>query len=236
MLAWHDITPALMAEENGELALSTVKATEKKIEWTSLLAGPTLDIQAKYLDQAIKDKYVPYAPTMSQYVKPEEAVARYENLKKWYEAKHHFVIGTGPYYVDQVFPVEKTITVSRYENYLFPADQFANFGEPKIATASVEGPTSVKAGEEATFDVAVNFNEDPYPTADVEKIAYMVFNANNEVVATGEAKNVSDGQYQIVLSKEDTAKLDAASKLSVAVSSKVVSIPAFATAEFVATK
>lgn len=237
MISWHGLTPAIMAEANGEMAFSTTKATEKEIEWTSLLAGPTLEIQAKYLDQAIADKYIPYAPTLGEYVSADEAVARYENLKNWYTTKKHMWIGTGPYYVDEVFTVEKTITVSRYEDYLFPADQFSGFGEPKVATALVEGPTSVVAGEEVSFDVLVNFHDEAYPTEDISKVAYILFNTNNEVVAKGEAENVGDGAYQVILGADVTALLEAGgSKLSVAVTSKVVSIPAFAEAEFVVTK
>jgi hypothetical protein len=56
-------------------------------------------------------------------------------------------------------------------------------------------------------------------------------------VGQGEAKNVADGQYQVVLPADQTSKLDAGgSKLNVVVSSKVVSIPAFVTYEFVVTK
>lgn len=237
MLAWHDITPALLAEENGELALTTEKAQDKKVEWTSLLAGPSLETQAKYLDQAAKDSYLPYAPTMSQYVKPEEITLRYENLKKWYDAKKHLVLGTGPYFIDQVFPVEGTLTLARYENYLFPAEDWANFSEPMIATAAVDGPTSVKAGEEASFDVSVTFKDQPYPTADIEKVSYILYNSKNEVVGQGEATNSADGLYQVVLGTDVTSKLEAGgSKLSVVVSSKVVSIPTFLDYEFVVTQ
>ncbi len=237
MIAWHDITPAIMAEANNEMAFSSDKASALKVDQTSFISGPTLDIQVKYLDQAITDKYIPYAPTMSQYIKPEEALARYENLKKWYETKKHLFIGTGPYYIDQVFPVERTITVSRYDKYQFLADEWSRFGEPKMVTISVDGPISVQSGEEASFDVTVDFKDQPYPAADIDKVTYILFNGKNDVVATGTAENAGEGMYQIVLSSDVTGKLDAGgAKMSVAASSKLVSIPAFATAEFVVTK
>ena len=237
MISWHALTPAILGEENGELAFSTTKATEKEVEWTSLLAGPSLDIQAKYLDQSLSEKYIPYAATLDEYITEDEAAARYENLKKWYETKKHMWIGTGPYFLDQVFPVEKTLTVSRYEGYLFPADQFSGFGEPRIATASVEGPTSVQIGTEAAFDVLVDFKDEAYPTEDIEKVAYILFDVNNEVIAQGEAENVGEGAYQVILDADLTSKMsEGGAKLSIAVTSKVVSIPAFAVIEFVVTK
>ena len=54
------------------------------------------------------------------------------------------------------------------------------------------------------------------------------------MVATGEATVVEDGHFTVVLPKDVTSKLEAGSnKLVIAISSKVVSIPTFATFEFV---
>ena len=89
---------------------------------------------------------MPYAPTLSEYVKADEATARYANLQKLYDAHKHLYIGTGPYFVDQVFPVEGTIALSHYDAYLFPADSSSGFGEPKLVSASVDGPTTVASG------------------------------------------------------------------------------------------
>jgi peptide/nickel transport system substrate-binding protein len=237
MISWHAITPAILAEANGEMAFSNTKATTKKTEWTSLLAGPTLEIQAEYLDQAKEENYIPYEATLGTFITADEATSRWENLKKWYDTKKHLWLGTGPYFVDQVFPVEQTITVSRYEGYLFPADLFSGFGEPHIATALVEGPTSVQAGTEAVFDVLVNFGDEAYPNEDIRSVAYLVFNADNEVIAQGEAESIGEGAFEIVLDAEITSKMEAGgAKVQVAVASKVVSIPAFASLEFVVTK
>ncbi len=47
----------------------------------SLVAGPSLDILKGYLDKAQAENYIPYAPTMSQFVTPEEATARWANYR-----------------------------------------------------------------------------------------------------------------------------------------------------------
>jgi peptide/nickel transport system substrate-binding protein len=237
MMSWHGMTPAVMAEENGELAFSRDKSGEKEIEWTSFIAGPSLETQVKYLDQAIAEQYIPYAPTMSEFLTAEEAAERYDNLKSFYNARKHLFIGTGPYFVEQVYPVEGTITLSYFADYIFPSDLWSSFGEPKLVTASVEGPLQVRAGEEAAFDVDVTFEDEAYPAEDIEKVAYILYNANNEAIATGEAELVADGLFEIVLSGDATAQLSAgASKLSVSVTSKVVSLPSFVAYEFVVSK
>ncbi len=86
-----------MAEAAGELAYSADKATEKSIEQMSFIGGPSMDILAKYLDQAIAEKTIPYAATLGEYITANQAVARYTNLKNWYTAHGHFWVGTGPY-------------------------------------------------------------------------------------------------------------------------------------------
>jgi peptide/nickel transport system substrate-binding protein len=236
-IPWHDITPAIMAVADGKLAFTTDQAQANKVEWLSLIAGPSLPIQAQYLDQAITQKYIPYAPTLSKYITPDEAVASYTNLKNWYTAKKHLFIGSGPYYVDQVFPVEGTITVARYDKYLFPADQFSVYSEPKLISAQVNGPISVQSGMDASFDVTVNFKDQPYPASDIDQVRYLLLNSSGESAASGKATFVSDGQYTVDLSKDVTGNLDAGTyKLSVIVTSKVVSIPSIVSAQFVVTK
>lgn len=237
MFAWHDLTPAALAEADGKMAFSEIKSTSKEIEYTSLISGPSLEVQAQYLDKLIADKTIPYAPTMSKYVKPDEAAARYKNLKAWYDTHKHLYIGTGPYFIDKVFPVEGSITATRYDKYIFPADQISGYEEPKLMTLAVEGPLAVAAGEEASFDVTVTFKNQPYPLADLEKVSFTLFNTKGEIAATGEAKSVTDGKFTVTLSKEVTGKLESGtSKLTVASVSKVVSLPVFESVEFVVTK
>ncbi len=237
MLAWHNLAPAVQAVADGKMAFSKDKATAANIDYLSQVSGPTLDVQMAYVDQDIADSYIPYAPTMSQYLTADDAVTAYNNLKTFYAAHKHIVLGTGPYYVDQVYPVEGTITVKHYDQYMFPADQFSSFSQPELMTMSVDGPTTVNAGDATSFDVTIDYNDQPYPSKDIDTVSYTLFNVDGSIVSSGTADFVSEGQYQVNLTGDDTAKLDAGTaKLTVAASSKAVSIPAFETSEFVVTK
>ena len=232
--AWHNLTPAIMAEADGKLAFSNDKAQSKNVEWTSFIAGPSLATQKTYLDQALKDAYIPYAPTLSQYITATDATARYTNLENWYTAHGHLWIGTGPYYVDKVFPVEGAITLKRFDSFPDSADRWSGFGQPLLATAAVDGPGIVPIGTDATFDVTITNNNKPYLNANIDNVAYLVFDDKGNVIGQGAATPVADGHYQVTLSKDVTAKFVAGSdKLQVVVTSKVVSIPAFVTFEFV---
>jgi peptide/nickel transport system substrate-binding protein len=233
-LPWHALALGIQAEADNKLAFSSDKANANQVEWTSYIGGPSLEILKGYLDQDASAGYVPYEPTLGQYVKADEAKARYANLQKWYKAHGHFWVGTGPFYLDKVFTTEKSLLLKRFADFPDTADKWARFSEPKIATVSVDGPAQVKAGDSATFDVSVTFKGEAYPAAELASVKYLLFDANNNLVAKGDATFVADGKYQVVLSADVTKGLAAGTnKLEVVVASKVVSIPSFQSVQFV---
>lgn len=231
---WHTLALGVQAEADKKLAFSAAKAQANSVEWTSYIGGPSLEILKGYLDQDAQSGYVPYTPTLGQYVTADEAKVRYANLQKWFGEHNHFWVGTGPFYLDKVFTTEKSVVLKRFAAFPDPADKWARFGEPKVATVSVDGPAQVKAGEEAKFDVAVTFKGQPYPASELASVKYLLFDANNNLVAKGDATFVADGKYQVVLSADVTKSLAAGTnKLEVVVASNVVSIPSFQSVQFV---
>ena len=114
------------------------------------------------------------------------------------------------------------------------ADKWASFSTPKLATAAVDGPAQVKVGDSATFDVNVTFNGAPYAKTDIKQVKYLLYDATNAVISTGEATAVADGHYQVVLGTDVTSKLASGSdKIEVAVVPIPVAIPAYASLDFV---
>ncbi len=233
-VAWHDLTPAVLAESDEKIAFSKAKATQLGVDQTSLIAGETLAIQKKYLDEAAAAGTIPFAPTLSEYITADEAAARYANLLGWFQDKGHLMIGTGVFYVDEVYPTEGTVTLSRYADYIFPSDEFSGFGAPMIADAEIDGPLAITKGEAADFTVAVTYDDEAYPSAKLNFVSYMLFDATGKLVEKGNATMTEEGLYAVSLSAETTGKLEVGgAKLLTAVSSKVVSIPTFSEYEFV---
>ncbi len=233
--SWQVLAVSNLAEAAGELAYTSDKADNLQVENTSWVGGPSLEILNKYLDQAASESYIPFEPTLGQFVTKEEADLRYANLKKWYEDHGHFWVGTGPYYLDQVFTTEKTAVLKHFADFPDLADRWAAFSEPKLATTFLDGPGQVKSGEEAVFDATVTFKDAPYPQADIVRVKYILYDATGAVVSVGDATAVADGQYQVTLSAEETAKLPTGSaRLEVAVVPNSVAIPSFTSFDFVA--
>lgn len=231
--AWHNLAVAARAEMGNELTFSKAKSDELKLEWMNLVAGPSLSILGKYLDQSVADGYIPFAPTMGRYVSAKEANDRYANLKAWNQSKKHFWVGTGPYYLDQVKSVEKIVVLKRFEQFPDSAEKWAGFAQPRIAEADITGPSRVNRSKGAEFSVAVTFNGTPYARKDIDFIRYMVFDSKDNMVIKGNAKAVKDGQWQIALSADDTAKLPVgAARIEIVVAPNAVSKPSFDNLKF----
>lgn len=232
--SWQVFAISNLAEANEELAYSSDKSDNLGVEWMSWVGGPSLEILDKYLDQAASESYIPYEPTMGQFVTKEEANARYANFKKWYQDHGHFYVGTGPYYIDRVFTTEKSLVLKNNTEFPDLADRWAAFSEPKLATAILDGPGQVQVGGEAVFDVIVNFKDEAYPNEDVKEVKFILYDAAGSVVHVGNAEAVGEGLYQVTLDSEVTSKLQSGSaKLEVAVVPIPVAIPAFTSVDFV---
>jgi peptide/nickel transport system substrate-binding protein len=232
---WHSIAMGNAAEAAGELAYSADKSETAEIEWTNFIAGPSLEILSGQLDTLAADATIPYPNVLGDYITAEEAAARYANLQAWYAAQNHFWVGTGPFYLDDVFSVEKTATLTRYENYPDLADRWLGFAAPKISDVEVDGPGRVTIGEAVDFNVYVTYEGAAYPADEIDNVKYLLFDASGEIVEVGQATLVTDGEYVVSLSADSTALLSSGSgKLEIAVVAIPVAIPTFGSFEFVA--
>jgi peptide/nickel transport system substrate-binding protein len=235
--SWPVFAVSNLAEANQELAYTSNKADTLQVEQTSWVGGPSLEILAKYLDQAASESYIPYAPTLGQYITAEEADLRYANFTKWFDEHGHFWVGTGPYYLDRVYTTEKSLVLKNNTEFVDFADRWSAFSEPKLASILLDGSGQLKAGEEAVFDVSVSFKDAPYPAADIQRVKYILYDTTGAVVEVGNAELTGEGQYQVTLSADVTSKLPTGSaRLEVAVVPLPVAVPAFTSLDFVVVK
>ena len=240
--SWTSIAIGARAEAAKLGAFSSARANElqaenEKVEWLSYIAGPSLEILRGQLISATAENYIPYAPTMGEFVTAEEATARWAAYNDFYKTQGHFWLGTGPFMINKAFPVEGSITLSRYEAYPDLSNKWDRFGVAKIAEVSVDGAGQVKIGDEGKFDVFITFQGEPYLNADLESVKYLLFDSAGSLVATGDAVAGADGEYTISLPADVTGKLtEGSNKLEVAVSSKLVALSALGSFEFVTVK
>lgn len=235
--SWQSLAMGNRAEENGELAWGTGKADANEIEWMSFIGGPSLEIHAANLDALIAESFVPYAPTMGAFLTAEEALARYEAFKAFYAARGHFWVGTGPYYLDAVDLNGFTAVVKNNPEFPDLADRWSKFGIAPMGEAALDGPAQVKIGEETVFTVAlINRNTgEPYPTADVKEVKFLLYNDKGETVYVGAGVATADaGVFTLTIPADVAAKLVAGTgSIEAAAVLIPVAIPAFTSLDYV---
>ncbi len=121
---WHVITIGKMAETDLALAWSAAKSSMLLTEWMDYTKGPSLPILRDYLDDAIADNYIPYGPTLGDYITGADASERYGNLKSWYGQVNHFWTTTAPFYLYRVHPVAGVIELRRFEDHPDPIQRW----------------------------------------------------------------------------------------------------------------
>ncbi len=233
--AWHNMAIAWMAEADGELAFSDSKAGNLEVEYMSFIGGPSLEKLKAKLDLAEEEGFIPYEATLSQYMSANEAATRYANLQEFYRVRDHFYVGTGPFMLQDVFPVEGTLILQNNPNYPDYADRWSQFSEAPVPDVMVDGPGQVGIGDEAVYDVFIDLDEGvPYPVDDISMVKFLVFDATGELVYTGDAEAVEDGYWQAVVDAGITGDLEAGSnRLAVIAVSKNALVPVRQTINFV---
>jgi peptide/nickel transport system substrate-binding protein len=231
---WHTLAPGLRADAAAQLAFSADKAAANEVEWMSYIAGPSLEILKAQLDAAQAEGLIPFEPTLGQYVTAEEAAIRYDNLQAWVRSYGHFWVGTGPYFLERAFPVERTIVLRHNPDYPDPATRWVRFGTAPVPEVRIEGPERVTIGQEATYDIFVTFQDEPYAVDDIDRVRVLVSDATRELATVSDAIAVEDGHWRAVLSADVTAGLEAGSnQLTAIVVSRRAVVPITERMQFV---
>ena len=81
----------------------------------------------------------------------------------------------------------------------------------------MDGPGSVNIGEEATYDIFVDFMDESYAVDDIMLAKVLVFDAVGELAYVTDATAVEDGHWQVVLGADVTGALEAGSNQMAAI-------------------
>lgn len=232
--AWHNMAIMLRGEGNGGFAFTAGKSEANEIERTNMIAGPSLEVFASELISATEEAWIPYEATLGEYISADEITARYENLAEFARRYGHYYIGTGVYFLSGVFPVEGQAVLTHNANHPDRADRYSGFAAPALAEIEIDGPGRVAIGEEAVFDVYLDFEGEPYAMDDIDSVTYLLFDATGALVESGDAEGVEDGLWSVTLSSDSTSALEEGSnRLEIVVASKLVALPRVGSFEFV---
>jgi peptide/nickel transport system substrate-binding protein len=214
----------------------------------SLVAGPSVPVLERHLQRAGERESPLYPAVLGEMVDASALAERYRALADWHAERGHFWVSNGPFLLDSVHPVAGSLVLERFADFPDPGDKWLGFSRPMIPELDLDGPlvvaTSPGTGgalaagggegrEVADFRLALTFEGEPYPREAIEEIQYLLFDGRRELVGRGRAEPAGEGSWRIQLSHDDVAALGVgANSLELAVTSRRVALPAFASHVF----
>jgi peptide/nickel transport system substrate-binding protein len=132
-----------------------------------------------------------------------------------------------------VHPVERSVVVRRFEAFPDRSDKWLHFTRPPVPVVDLGGPMVIEGSQAARFSLRISHAGKPYSIDDIEMAQFLLFDGAGRLALKGDAEPADDGLWQVALSAEQVEKLGTgANTLEVAVSSRRVALPAFASHAF----
>jgi len=186
-----------------ELAWSVDMADIWGVDQLDLTKGRSLDILRSILDEFIETKPIP--PELEGIVTSDDAAARWDALKAFYDTRGHFWVSNGPYIFASADPAALQMTLEAFREYPFKANYWDWMITVKIPTVRVvSAPEDIVPGLAATFRLASEVLGTPYDRAEVK---YLVIDAAGNVILSGMATPKGGGAFDITLTGDETGKM-----------------------------
>jgi peptide/nickel transport system substrate-binding protein len=184
---------------DGKVSFSRSGATNKNVNWLSLIIPNDAEIIKEYLQEYKDTKFIPNAlkENKNQYQYYEN---RYDSSIKWIEKNNHAVISNGPFYLETYSPESRTITVKTFEDnsYPFKNGKWSEF-------ENVQFPIIKKIGMDKIIQQGKNM-EIVVETEEANSILYFIMDSKGKIQST-EKLNIDKDKVTIKITSEATKKL-----------------------------
>ena len=195
-----EITAAMeKAVMDGKVSFSRSGATNKNVNWLSLIIPNDAEIIKEYLQEYKDNKFIPNAlkenENQYQYYKN-----RYDSSIKWIEKNNHAVISNGPFYLETYSPESRTITVKTFEDnsYPFKNGKWSEF-------ENVQFPIIKNIGKDKIIQQGKNM-EIIVETEEADAILYFIIDSKGKIQSS-EKLNIDKDKVTIKITSEVTKKL-----------------------------
>ncbi len=198
-MPWEITASMEKAVTDGKVSFSRSGATNKNINWLSLIVPKDAEIIKENLQEYKDTKFIPNSLNENQ--KPDQYYQkRYESSIQWIENNNHAVISNGPFYLETYSPESRTITVKAFEDDSYPHkigkwSEFENMQAPNIKRVDID--KIVQQGEK--IEVIVN-------TDNADSILYFIINSKEKIQFTKELK-INENKAAINITSKESEKL-----------------------------
>ena len=156
---WEITASMEEAVTDGKVSFSRSGATNKNVNWLSLIVPKDAEIIKGYLQEYKDSKFIPNSLKENQ-KSWEYYENRYNSSIKWIENNNHAVISNGPFYLEAYSPESRTITVKAFEDKSYPHkigkwSEFENTQFPIIKKINMD--KIVQQGENIEIFVNTNY-------------------------------------------------------------------------------
>ncbi len=198
-IPWEITVAMEKAVMDGKVSFSRSGATNKNVNWLSLIIPNDAEIIKEYLQEYKDNKVIPNAlkENENQYQYYEN---RYDSSIKWIEKNNHAVISNGPFYLETYSPESRTITVKTFEDnsYPFKNGKWSEF-------ENVQFPIIKKIGMDKIIQQGKNM-EIIIETEEADSILYFIIDSKGKIQSS-EKLNIDEGTVTIKITSKVTKKL-----------------------------
>ena len=223
-----EITAAMeKAVTDGKVSFSRSGATNKNVNWLSLIIPNDANTIKEYLKEFKEAGHIP------QPLKEDKGTAgyyesRYDSSIRWIQTKQHAVISNGPFYLESYSPESRTIKVTAFDDssYPFKKGEWSEFERVEFPSIeNIEIKRSIQKGEEVRVHVE---------TKNADSILYFLTNSRGENIVSGTLESKT-GKAEIRVSSVDSNRLDVgANNIKIFAISNTVLKPDFYESSFIA--
>ena len=195
-----EITAAMeKAVMDGKVSFSRSGATNKNVNWLSLIVPKDAEIIKEYLQEYKNNEFIPNALKENQKLN-QYYENRYNSSIKWIERNNHAVISNGPFYLETYSPESRTITVKAFEDNSYPFkigqwSEFENTQFPIIKKINMD--KIIQKGESAEIIVK---------TEQANSLLYFIIDSKGEIQESKKLK-IKENKVTIKITSEVTEKL-----------------------------
>jgi peptide/nickel transport system substrate-binding protein len=203
--SWHNLTPAVRGEAAGQIAFSSDKAGQLGVEWTNFIGGPSLGILQTWMDLSAGENYIPYTPTLSEYITPDEATARWAALQAWYTTYHHFWLGTGPFFVSQVSYNPKSLILAHFDDYPDVAGRWDAFTAAAQPVLEINHPSGAPGSYFNLTGSGFPPGSQAFVVSNNQILAQLQVDEGGAISVTLSTDNASPGEYHLRITVNPSA-------------------------------
>jgi len=225
VMPWEMYTAMEQAVIDGKISFSRSGATNKGINWLSLIIPNDSKIIQNNLEKLADDKTTPKA--LEQFETDKNYfINRYKASSNWIEQTNHAVISNGPYVLEGYSPESRTIKVKTFtdDSYPFSQGHWSEFENPNVPKI-----TKINLQEVMTRGNSYEIDIDTYET---DEIKYFITDSRGNTTLA-ETIDVNEKNTSIKIPKDITEDLPVgATELKVFAISSSIARPDFYTTSF----